>query len=164
MTKNHRVTAAIVFFSIANLFVSPASARRQTAHAGLAPYSAQSPCFTFDFQSGTAGIALYKTTCPGGPIASYWLMALSLDTSGTKTVQLTLKQTAANQVVCGLVEYNRSGTAVQILEYDPFPATGAYVTVSKSITIATGNNLAALCSFNGAAAGVSNARVLSVEF
>lgn len=165
MTKAFRVAAAIVLFSITNFFVNPVSARRMTAQAGSAPVPEQAPCFNFDFSAAAAGVYLRDVTfCRGGFLPYFWMIALSLDTSGTKTVQLTFKQTAANQLSCWLDEYNRSGALVQQVSYDPLPVANTYATSSKSITIATGNNLMASCAISGAAAGAPDARILSVEY
>jgi hypothetical protein len=161
MITTLRVMAAVILLFM-SLFVNTVSARRTTAQAGAALF--QESCFSFEISTGTAGVALASTSSCTASLSPYWMIPASLDTSGAKTVQLTVKQTAANQLQCTLIEYNRSGAILQEIGFDPFPATGAYVTASKNITIATGNNLATICAFNAQVAGIGNARVLSIEY
>jgi hypothetical protein len=158
-----RMTAGIAVFALAALGASPASARRHLA-VGAPVFGSTASCLNFDHSSGNVGAALTNTTaCKNFIIPPTWVMPVHLDTSGSKTVALTVRQTAANQLSCALIEYNPTGAVVEVVSYDNF-TVGAYMTASKSITIASGNTLGAACSFKQSDANIGQARIMTIEY
>jgi hypothetical protein len=163
MTKTIRILAAVALLSIAALPANPALARRTLA-VGNAAFASTVSCFNFDYGSGTAGVGLNNTpSCKGFFLNPAWVVPLALDSTGAKTVSVTTKVTAANQMQCLLVEYNPAGTMLQAVVYPAFPV-GGYATTAKSITVATGNSLSVLCGFNQNDANIGNARLMSVDY
>ena len=158
-----RMAVAAALCSMAILGASPASARRTMA-VGSPAFGGTATCLNVDYFNGTAGVALTNTAaCKGFIINPAWVIPVHLDTSGTKTVSLTVKQTAANQLSCALIEYSPSGALVETVAYNNF-TVGAYMTAAKTITIASGNSLSAVCAFNQADANIGNARIFTIEY
>lgn len=155
------LAAAVVMTGVG---ASSASARRTMA-VGNSAFEGYVPCFNFDYFSGTAGAAYLPDTnrCPLGFFSPAWIIPLALDSTGAKTVSVTVKQTTASQLQCLAVEYNPSGTMTQIVSFGNFPV-GGYATVSKAITVATGDSMSVLCAFNANDSKIGDARVFSVEY
>ena len=160
---NRNLTVVMVLLALAVFAPQPASARRHLA-TGSPMFPNTVACLGFDVTNGTAGAALANTSsCKGFFFSPIWVIPIYLDTSGTKTVKLTTKQSAANQLTCYLAEFDTSGAVVEVISYGALPV-GGYASTSKSISVATGNTLAAFCSFNQNDPAIDQARVNSVEY
>ncbi len=155
--------AALAAILMTGVGASGASARRALA-VGQSAFPSYTPCFNFDYFSGTAGVGfLPGPSCPNGYLPPAWVIPIALDSTGAKTVSLTVKQTTSSQLQCLALEYNPSGTIVQLVSYGAFPV-GGYATVAKSLTVATGDSLSVVCGFNSQDSRIGDARVLSVDY
>jgi hypothetical protein len=94
----------------------------------------------------------------------YFNIPVHLDTSGTKTVALTLKVPTAGAVSCALAEQDLAGNRVELIDYDPFPAGSGYITRSESISVAANNNLYLLCAYSLGNPAIEGVRLLSISY
>lgn len=156
------IALAAASFAAASLGAQPAHARRSLAIGSVVTYQG---CFGYSYFNNTAGIQFLSGVAGCGPgfVPPAYIVPAHLDTSGTKTVALTVRQTAANQLSCGLLEFNATGTVLQTIAYNAFPSSG-YSTQSKSITIASGNNLGVVCAWNLNASDPGGARMHSISY
>lgn len=157
-----QIALAAVLFAAAPLGVQSAHARRSLAIGSAVTYQ---QCFGYSYFNNAAGLQFNTgvTGCGPGFVPPLYIVPAHLDTSGTKTVALTVRQTAANQLACGLLEFNAAGAVLQTINYNAFPSSG-YSTQSKSITIASGNNLGVVCSWNLNATDPGGARMHSISY
>ena len=161
--------AVLVGFAVVVLSnpAAPAAARRASAVSGEPGFGGSGQCFHWDPANGNSGIRLIRggiATCSGGFVPLSFVIPLQLDTSGAKTVSLTLKMTTLNTVSCGLAEFDLAGNQVELVEYDPFPAGPNYITRQETISVTASNNLVLLCAYNQSDAGVEGARLLSISY
>jgi hypothetical protein len=162
MKGNVRIVLAAALFAAPLLGVQPAHARRSLAIGSPVTFQG---CFAYSHFQPNAGLQFITGAPNCGPnfVPPLYIVPAQLDTSGSKTVALTVKQTAANQISCGLLEFNATGSVLQSIMYNPFPSSG-YSTQSKSITIASGNNLGVVCQWNLSATDPGGARMHSISY
>jgi hypothetical protein len=157
-----QIVLAAALFAAPLLGVQPAHARRSLAIGSPVTFQG---CFGYSHFPPNAGLQFVSgaSNCGAGFVPPLYIVPAHLDTSGTKTVALTVKQTAANQLSCGLLEFNATGSVLQTIMYSAFPSSG-YSTQSRSITIASGNNLGVICQWNLNATDPGGARMHSISY
>jgi hypothetical protein len=164
MKKPVSIISAFALCSLLGVCEHSASAARRSNAIGMSMFMNFVSCFGWDTTGGNAGLAVSATTaCSQGFLPPIYIIPIHLDSTGAKTVKLTVKQTVANQLSCSLAEYSASAALVQSVPYSSIPV-GSYTTLSKNITVTTGDSLNMVCSFNMAAADIASARILTVEY
>jgi len=161
-----RVVAIVVSALVFGNAPSATAARRALALTGESAYGSSANCFSWDTSGSSAGIALSRTAanCQGGYVPFYFSIPLQLDTSGTKTVALTLKVPTAGVISCSLAEQDLAGSRVELVDYDPFPAGSGYITRSETISVAANNHVYVLCAYMQSNPAVEAVRLLSISY
>ena len=141
------------------LTATPANARKVSALSGQSGLIAQDQCLLADTRSGNMGL---RNTCTDPSLfAAFWIMPLALDTPGFKTITLTGRQTAANQIECSVFGVLDSGTYSVLKTFPAFATDGTYS--KQSVTVPTSSAMAVevWCSM---VPNAPDARLLNLEY
>jgi len=116
-----------------------ASARSVSASTGKARYRTDTPCFSYSFTTGVV-----TSSC-----TSDFIVPLTTDHSGTKSLAVTGKATGPGAAICRAVANNRFATALSASQFVEIPVSTSYVQVrTGSVSVPSKGVFLADCIVN----------------